>query len=137
MDDLLREVQLEFVSAYVPHVCNLRLPEDAAAITREFLLFSAQQDEVYERITCDSRYDIIRDQMIDYVMGNQRGGSGSSAFNALPLAERSLALAFVSSTGMDLYRRWVADGKAVPATRLADMGAALVERGIGAVLGAQ
>ncbi|WP_085831083.1 TetR/AcrR family transcriptional regulator [Collinsella vaginalis] len=128
MDDLLRRAQLEYVAAYVKRIRNLRQPEDAGAITRTFLLFSCEQDKMYERITCDSAYDIIRDQMIDYVMGSGGRSSQSAAFGALPLAERSLVIAF-TNVALVLYRQWVADGKLVTPERLAEIGAALVVRG--------
>lgn len=122
LDFLLVEFQEGMVSAYLERVEDLRIPEDLETITREFLAFAAERGEVFERITCADSHNALQSQMEAGVLERHGGGAAKDP-------ERSLLMAFVTQSTLAIYRQWVADGKLVPAERVADMAAALVCNG--------
>ena len=122
MDFLLAEFQEDMMSDYLARVEGLRIPGDLEAITREFFAFAGERGEVFERITCAGSHDALQRQMTDRVMA--RYGAGAAAD-----PERSLLMAFVTEATLAVYRQWVADGKAVPDERAAEIAASLLCRG--------
>lgn len=128
LDFLLAELERTYMDAYIERTQGLRIPQDIEAITREFCLYSAAQDEVYERITCSPAFARIQQTMTEGVMSSRRFDEGE--LSKLPEGEAGLLVKFVTVTPLELYRLWVADGKAVSAERLADMACELVCRGV-------
>lgn len=122
MDSLLDEFQEDMVSGYLARVEGLRLPEDLDAITHEFFTFALQRGKVFEHLTCDVAHTALQRRMTDLVMSRYAGEASTDA-------ERSLLLAFVTESTLAIYRQWVADGKALPAERAADIATRLVCRG--------
>lgn len=130
LDFLLAEAQGTYMKAYIDRTEGLRLPEDLEAITREFILFSTEQDEVYERISCNVAFASIQRAMTRGVLSSRR--VDEAALRSAPAGEAGLFLEFVQSSALMMYRRWVADGKSVPPERLADIACEFVCRGAGA-----
>lgn len=60
LNDLLVEMQGLISKAYVQRVSSYRLPQDAKQVIREFFLFSAEQGEAYDKITCSEAFQYIR-----------------------------------------------------------------------------
>ena len=128
LDYLLAELQGTYRDAYLARTRDLRVPEDTEAITREFVLYSCAQDEVYERITCDPSLARIQRAMTEGVLASRC--FDESAFSGVPEGEASLLVTFVQTVPLTLYRRWVADGKPVSPERLADIACTLVLGGM-------
>ena len=122
MDFLLAEFQEDMMSGYLARVKDLRIPEDLETITREFFAFAAERGEVFERITCAGPHDTLQRQMTERVMARHDAEAPADP-------ERSLLMAFVTESTLAIYRQWVADGKAVPGERVADMAVLLVCHG--------
>ncbi len=122
MDFLLAEFQENMMTDYLARVEGLRIPEDLDQITREFFAFAEERGEVFERITCTGPHDALQQQMTERVLARHDGEAPDDP-------ERSLLMAFVTESTLAIYRQWVADGKAVPASEVADLAARLVCRG--------
>lgn len=122
MDFLLAEFQENMMAKYLVRVEGLRIPEDLDRITREFFAFAQERGEVFERITCAEPHGALQRQMTDRVMA--RHGNEATAD-----PERSLLIAFVTEATLAIYRQWVADGKSLPADRVADTAAKYVCHG--------
>lgn len=65
LDALTAELQSTMSKSYLEKIADYKIPDDLDKINREFFLFSASQGEMYDKITCSSRYNIIRNKMID------------------------------------------------------------------------
>lgn len=122
MDFLLAEFQENMMADYLARVEGLRIPEDLEAITREFFAFAQERGEVFERITCAGPHDALQRQMTDRVMA--RHGAEAPAD-----PERSLLMAFVTEATLAIYRQWVADGKSLPVSQVANVAVKYVCRG--------
>lgn len=124
---LLQEIQEEYVRGYLPRVKGLRFPDDAATCAREFILYSAQQDELYEKITCAGPHDSIRASMIEQVMGET-----VSQPDEIPAGwdegDWQLYLRLATTIPLVMYRTWVSGGKILSAEALAERAANVVAR---------
>ena len=122
LEDLLAEVMATYAAAWRKRTGHLRMPEDIEEVTREFFRFGAEQDSLYDAITCDPAWDAIQRSLQD-------DASGEHVEN-VPMGYTSerwhLVYAWQSGAALNMYRAWVADGKAIPIDEVADLAARLV-----------
>jgi AcrR family transcriptional regulator len=122
MDFLLAEFQENMMSEYLTRVEGLRIPEDLEAITRAFFSFALERGEVFEHITCADPHTALQRQMTERVMARHDSEAPTNP-------ERSIIMSFVTEATLAIYRQWVADGKAIPPERIADIAVDLVCHG--------
>ncbi|RAX20030.1 MULTISPECIES: TetR/AcrR family transcriptional regulator [unclassified Actinomyces] len=125
LDDLLAEVMSAYASAWRERTVHLGGASDFAQMTRELFYFGAEQDELYDVITCDPAWDGIRRQLQDDASGEHAENVPAGFTPEL----WHLLYAYVSQAGLAMYRAWVADGKAIPLPRAAETAARLVCQG--------
>ena len=129
LDELMAEVMAGYAAAWRKRTSHLRMPEDIAKITHEFFLFGAEQDALYDAITCDPAWDAVQRSLQD-------DASGEHAENVPDgyTPERwHIMYAWQSGAVLSMYRTWVADGKAIPAEELAELAVRLICEGYEAV----
>lgn len=107
---------------------GMRIPEDLERITREFCLFSAEQGEVYERITCAPSFREMSGSMQERVF--EERPEADVIPNIKDDEEKRLLMAFVIEATLGIYRQWVADGKKVSVERMTAMTIELVCGGV-------
>lgn len=133
LDDLLAELQTEISSSYINTVRGFKLPEEIEKVNRAFFEFSCSQGTAFEKITCSSgSYDYIRRQMINRVVAET--WERSESFRGLDGFTREVLLEHVNSINVNIYRRWIEDGKRVPVEKLIDLADKLTVNGIRAVI---
>lgn len=129
LDDLLAEVMATYAASWRMRTARLRIPQDFAEVTREFFLFGAEQDELYDAITCDSAWDSIQRNLQDDASGEHvehvPEGFTPERWHAV--------YAWQSGAVLNMYRSWVADGKVIPAEEIAELASNLVCHGLEAI----
>lgn len=128
LDVLLGELQEEFSSDYSERIAGLQVPKDMDKLVRAFFLYSLEKGELYEKITCAGNYEYIRSKMINTVMTNLIDQS-KPLLNEDEYKQRLLR-SFIESSGMALYRQWVADGKKIPIEEAIKVAQELVCKGV-------
>ncbi len=128
LDYLLAELQNIFTQEYLKRIENYRIPEDLDKINREFYLYSVEKGALYEKITCSESYHNIRNKMVNNVMNTAWGQS--SWFQLLEPSKQVILLGFIQSGALEIYKRWVADGKKIPLTDIIDMSNQLLCSGV-------
>lgn len=101
LNDLVAEMQGQLSKAYAQRVSVYQLPRDAKQVIREFFLFSVEQGESYDRITCSEAFQYIRRQMIRNVREETNIDSFSSTLPGI----------FMSTALLEIYKYWVAGGR--------------------------
>ncbi|MDY3014371.1 MAG: TetR/AcrR family transcriptional regulator [Evtepia sp.] len=101
LNELLAEMQGQLSRAYAQRVAAYQLPRDAKQVIREFFLFSAEQGEAYERITCSETFQYIRGQMIRNVQEETKIDPFTS----------TLLGVLMSTALLEIYKYWVMSGK--------------------------
>lgn len=128
LEDLMAEVMATYAASWRRRTAHLHMPEDVAQITREFFLFNAEQDELFEAITCDPAWDSVQRNLQDDASGehveNVPAGYTPERWH--------LVYAWQSGAVLAMYRAWVADGKHLPAQEVADLAVQLVCHGMNA-----
>ena len=124
LDDLLTELQSEYAKPYIELTSGLRYPEDVETIIREFMVYSAKQGPLYDAICSSGVYASILQGLLDD-MGEERDRNweppaGWDEF------EWSLYVTHVNTAQIRIYKKWVDDGRPIPAKRLADLAVKLI-----------
>ena len=122
LDDLMAEVMASYAAAWRSRTSHLRMPVDLAEITREFFRFNAEQDELFEAITCDPRWDVAQRQLQDDASGEH----AEWVPDGWTTERWHVFYAYQSAAVLAMYRAWVADGKAIPVEEMADLAVSLV-----------
>ena len=125
LDDLLAEVTVAYAAAWRKRTGHLSPVFDAAEATREFFYFGAEQDTLYDAITCDPAWELIQREMQDQASG-ERAENVPEGFTP---ELWHLFYAYVSQAGLAMYRSWVADGKIIPVEEAAEIASLLVNKG--------
>ena len=128
LDDLLAELQNIMTQEYLERIANYRIPEELDKINREFFLYSVEKGMVYEKITCSGSYNYIRNTMINNVMRSTWGES--TWLQLLDTSKQNILLGFVQSASVEMYRRWVTDGKKIPLEEIIEISNQLLCAGV-------
>ena len=128
LDDLTAELQSVMSQSYLEKIADYKIPDDLDKINREFFLFSASQGEMYEKITCSSRYSMIRNKMIDNVMAST--WEKASLIRLLDEPKRNILLRFIQTVSVEIYCQWVADGKKIPLEQVIELSNQLLCSGV-------
>lgn len=128
LDDLLAELQNIMTQEYLERIANYRIPEELDKINREFFLYSVEKGMVYEKITCSGSYNYIRNTMINNVMRSTWGES--TWLQLLDTSKQNILLGFVQSASVEMYRRWVTDGKKIPLEEIIEISNQLLYAGV-------
>lgn len=133
LDELLAELQFEISSSYIELVRGFKLPDEIEKVNRAFFEFSCAQGIAFEKITCSSgSYDYIRRQMINRVVAET--WDRSESYRKLDGFTRGVLLEHVNSINVNIYRRWVDDGKRVPVEKLIELADKLTVDGIRSIV---
>ncbi len=120
VEDVIQEIQKDYSDEYLKLVDGLDLVTDQKRIVRTFFTFMESQDEFFKRITCDSRFDVIREGMQRKVM---------SRTNEKATAVQNIVQCYSRST-LYLYRQWVSDGRKIPLEAMINLATLLMEHGV-------
>lgn len=138
IDNVLKEIQSDYSERYMKIISGYNLIQNQKEIVRTFFEFMEAQDDFFKKITCDSRFDYIREKMQRKVMANtepktektqrteRESGSGTIGKDE---AVKNIVRAF-SSISLNLYRQWAEDGKKIPLQEAIELSATLLENGM-------
>ena len=131
LDDLMAEVMAGYAAAWRRRTSRLRMPNDIVEITREFFRFGAEQDALYDAITCDPAWDAVQRSLQDDASGEHV----ENVPDGYTPERWHVVYAWQSGAVLNMYRAWVTDGKAIPAEEMAELAATLVRNGFEALRG--
>ena len=84
------------------------------------------QDEFFKRVTCDSRFDYIRERMQNRVT---KQAAESRPLKGIEQSVRNILLTFNNCVVL-LYRQWVADGREIPMEEMIELATTLLGKGM-------
>ena len=126
-DDVLKEIQSRHISEYIERVKDLTYTEDYPELVRSFFEYNEAQDDFFKKVTCDSRFDYIRE-------GMQKKISAHTHQQSKKLHDKSTYIQNIvraySTTVLILYRQWVADGRKIPMEEMIELATTLLESGM-------
>jgi len=126
VDDVLAEIQAKHSSEYSAIVSGFDQLNDTGKLVRAFFEYMEAQDDFFKRITCDSRFDYIRERMQNKVT---KQAAESHPLKGLNQSVRNILLTFNNCIVL-LYRQWVADGRKIPMEEMISLATTLLENGM-------
>ena len=126
VDDVLAEIQAKHSSEYSAIVSGFDQLKDTDKLVRSFFEYMEAQDEFFKRVTCDSRFDYIRERMQNRVT---KQAAESHPLKGIDQNVRNILLTFNNSIVL-LYRQWVSDGRKIPMEEMIELTTTLLEKGM-------
>ena len=126
VDDVLAEIQAKHSNEYSAIVSGYDQLKDTDKLVRAFFEYMEAQDDFFKRVTCDSRFDYIRERMQNRVT---KQAAESHPLKGLDQSVRNILLTFNNCIVL-LYRQWVADGRKIPMEEMIELATTLLENGM-------
>ena len=126
VDDVLAEIQAKHSNEYSAIVSGFDQLKDTDKWVRSFFEYMEAQDDFFKRVTCDSRFDYIRERMQNKVT---KLAAESHPLKGLDQSVRNILLTFNNCIVL-LYRQWVADGRKIPMEEMIELATTLLENGM-------
>ena len=95
-------------------------------LVRAFFEYMEAQDDFFKRVTCDRRFDYIRERMLNRVT---KQAAESHPLKGLDQSVCNILLTFNNCIVL-LYRQWVADGRKIPMEEMIELSTMLLENGM-------
>lgn len=128
LENLLGELQMEVSKDFIEKVRDFEIPKEQDKIIREFLIFHANSSKIVEKITCSGSYQYISNSMINDVM--KETWETASQIQKIEQYRRNILTVYTTSSTMEIYKQWVADGKKIPIEELIEISCKLICKGI-------
>ena len=126
VDDVLAEIQAKHSSEYSDIVSGFDQLKDTGKLVSSFFEYMEAQDEFFKCVTCDSRFDHIRERMQNRVT---KQAAESRPLKGIEQSVRNILLTFNNCVVL-LYRQWVADGRKIPMEEMIELATTLLEKGM-------
>ena len=126
VDDVLAEIQAKHSSEYSAIVSGIDQLKETGKLVRAFFEYMEAQDDFFKRVTCDSRFDYIRERMQNRVT---KQAAESRPLKGLDQSVRNILLTFNNCVVL-LYRQWVSDGRKIPMEEMIELATTLLEKGM-------
>lgn len=125
LEDLIAEVMAAYSQEWRRRARSADTVENVVANVQELFLFSAEQDELYEAITCDPAWSVIQ-RRLQHEASGDRAETIPEGFTA---EQWAFFYAFTSQSALAMYRAWVSAGKTSGVYDAAALAAKTVEAG--------
>ena len=126
IEELIKRFQIELSEEYVERIKHLDIFHDYHEVITQFYLFHVEKGEFIEKLTVDPNYEYIRNQMISKVEDSYKN---TSIFKDMDPYVVNIAIAFLNSTTLSIYKAWVKDNKQIPLFEIIDINYNLVKKG--------
>ncbi len=127
IEDLVKSLEIKYCEEYIKFIDGLDIFHDYKEIIRRFYLFHMQKGEFMDKLTCDSNYEYIRNQMINKV---KEFYINTSIFEGLDKYKLNIAINYMHNTTLSLYKSWVNDNKAISFDEIVELNYNLVINGL-------
>lgn len=127
IESLFEEMIEEATNRYFEEIDEVPLPMPMEEINRVFFTFMAKQDTFTERLVCTESYRDFSNKIFCSALRHNR--KRYNPYSHLPKPEQNIVNTFTTESSLDMYRRWVLDGKVVPIERLIELTSMLLSSG--------
>ena len=129
LDDLLEEIQQEIADEFVNRIAAFKGQADLAKLTREFFLYSLEGDGLNQHINCDESCRFVSNKIMKKIMDK------STQYTNIEEDKyrQNIINAFLTTTSMEIFRQWVADGKKIPLEEIIAFTVQLLTKGVSGI----
>ena len=126
VDDVLAEIQAKHSGEYSAIVSGIDQLKETGKLVQAFFEYMEAQDDFFKRVTCDSRFDYIRERMQNRVT---KQAAESRPLKRIEQSVRNILLTFNNCVVL-LYRQWVADSRKIPLEEMIELATTLLGKGM-------
>ncbi len=131
IEALFSDMLQEAANAYFTEIDQVPLSMPMTEVNRAFFTYLSKQDAFTERLICAESYRDFCNKLFTTTLKHNRNRFNPYAY--LPEEEQNIVNNFTAESSLDMYRRWVADGKKVPLERLIELTGMLLNYGTDSV----
>ncbi len=133
IDELLIEIQSEMAEDFIKLVSKYNLPEEFDKLNRDFFTALSLKGISYERILMSGNFGYTRFKAISQVL--DAVFKDNSRYNELDTFKKEVLINFMNTTSLDIYRKWVDEGKKIPLKDIIEMSNSLMQLGMKGFIG--
>lgn len=126
LDDLLKKLQNVLVVNFVQRIKDYQQLKDMKKITEAFFLTVFELGVLGERLVCNSNYQYIAHKINKDILAQTWN---SNRFKLSGDIE-GLVMVFVCQSTLEIYRKWVIDGKKISMDTVIELTANLISNGL-------
>lgn len=131
IEALYEDVLSELSEDYFKAIDQVSEDVPFTEVNRVFFTFMAAQEPYMEKIVCDPNYREFADKFFMTMLRHNRGRHNPYAGFSQP--EQNIINTFLGTSSVNLYRRWVHDGKVIPLEDLIELSGRLFYSGISSI----
>lgn len=132
IEALFEDMIQEAANKYFSEIDKVPPPMPMTEVNRVFFSYLSKQDAFTERLICAESYRNFCNKIFTTALRHNRNRYNPYAH--LPIAEQNIVNTFTAENSLDMYRRWVIDGKKVPLERLIELTGMLLSSGTESVI---
>lgn len=132
IEALFEDMIQDSVSEYARLMDTIEPDAPFTEVNRIFFEFMTTREPYVERMICSQEYNSFTDRMILYSLKHNR--SRYNPYSRFPPEEQNIINTFLALGSMNIYRRWVQDGKKVPVEELIGLSGKLMSGGVNSVI---
>ncbi|MBR6200721.1 MAG: TetR/AcrR family transcriptional regulator [Spirochaetales bacterium] len=127
LDDVLYEIQQNYTDKFMQLTKDYSFIDNQDELVKSFFTFMESQDDFFIKVTCDSRFDYIRERMQKKVTSQSYAASSDKSSSNRAIMN---ILREYSNVTLYLYRQWVTDGRQIPLDRMITLVSQLLNNGM-------
>lgn len=132
IEALFEDMLKEAAERYFEEIDKVPLPMPMTEVNKVFFSFLGTQDVFMERLICSPSYRVFCNKMFTMALRHNR--SRYNPYAHLSQAKQNIVNNFLATSSLDIYRQWVADGKAISLDDLTELSGKLLSTGVSSIL---
>ncbi len=129
---LLMEFQEEMADEFIEILNKYKIPEELDKVNRDYISSLSLKGLAYQKIMMTGNFGYINFKTMERVLNEMNISSDHN--NDIDLFKRNVLINFLNTTSLDVYRRWVDDGKKIPLKDVIELSSKLIINGSSAIL---
>lgn len=126
-EDMLKEAS----DLYYKKIDMVPIPMSMIEVNKVFFSFLGSNDLFMERLICSQSYRSFSNKMFKMALEHNR--NRYNPYSHFSIEKQNIINNFATTSSLDIYRQWVADGKKIPLEELIDLSGNLLNNGLSSV----
>lgn len=132
LEALFEDMLQDAANRYFAEIDKVPLPMPMQEVNRVFFSYLASQDQYNERLICAPGYRFFCNRLFSAALKHNR--DRYNPYADLTQEKQNIVNTFATTSSLEMYRQWVADGKKIPLEELIELSGKLLTFGVSSVL---
>jgi AcrR family transcriptional regulator len=127
LDALLGQMQDELVEGFIKQTSPFKGLNDITALVKEFFLYTTDHEWLKDRILCSGSYRFVSDKVVERIISINKNYKSALDLDA---CTEKIVITFLTSSTLEMYRQWVADGRKISIDEMIKIASQLISCGV-------